>query len=71
MSFSLDNFLEGGAETGHPKKTRKLSLEEAILTKHLEQDSPPVTRSRGVILILHYVMSCPILVITFINKSVI
>lgn len=47
MSFSLDNFLEGGAETGHPKKTRKLSLEEAILTKHLEQDSPPVTRSRG------------------------
>uniref|UniRef100_A0A2N9GUH1 Arf-GAP domain-containing protein n=1 Tax=Fagus sylvatica TaxID=28930 RepID=A0A2N9GUH1_FAGSY len=49
MSFSLDNFLEGGAETGHPKKTRKLSLEEAILTKHLEQDSPPVTRSRGII----------------------
>lgn len=45
---NVNKFLEG-LKRGIPRKTRTLSLEEEILTKHIAQIAPPPTvgRSRG------------------------
>lgn len=43
----INNSLEGVAKTGLPNRTRKFSLDEEILTKHMIQIAPPVARTRG------------------------
>ncbi|KAH9724890.1 putative ADP-ribosylation factor GTPase-activating protein AGD15 [Citrus sinensis] len=49
INNNVSKFLEG-LKRGIPRKTRTLSLEEEILTKHIAQIAPPPTvgRSRGV-----------------------
>ncbi|KAK3009300.1 hypothetical protein RJ639_013682 [Escallonia herrerae] len=46
-SSSCDKSIGGGAKIGIPKKARKYSLEEEILSKHMSEVSRPVARSRG------------------------
>lgn len=48
MSISSDKLVKGGATSEVPKKTRRHSLEEAVLSKHLGHSAPSVARSRGV-----------------------
>ncbi|GAV81202.1 ArfGap domain-containing protein [Cephalotus follicularis] len=43
---NTNTLLDGGAKTGIPNKSRKLSLEEEILTKHVTEVTPPATRFR-------------------------
>lgn len=59
MSSNLDEFLEAGARSGIPKKTRRLSLEEEILTNHLAQVTHPVTRTRGSSLDMNKINTSP------------
>ncbi|KAK9278977.1 hypothetical protein L1049_028559 [Liquidambar formosana] len=46
-NFNINNLVEGATKNGIPKKTRKFSLEEEILTKYMEQVDPPAIRTRG------------------------
>ncbi|XP_058732375.1 probable ADP-ribosylation factor GTPase-activating protein AGD15 isoform X1 [Vicia villosa] len=51
LAENIVNFNElpyGGARSGFPKNSRRLSLEESILVNHLAQVLPPVTRSREI-----------------------
>ncbi|CAL9031798.1 unnamed protein product [Prunus brigantina] len=54
MSISSNKLVEGGATSEVPKKTRRHSLEEAVLSKHLGQSAPSVARSRGISLDLNH-----------------
>ncbi|KAI5330634.1 hypothetical protein L3X38_030032 [Prunus dulcis] len=54
MSISSNKLVEGGATSEVPKKTRRHSLEEAVLSKHLGQSAPSMARSRGISLDLNH-----------------
>ncbi|CAN6584724.1 unnamed protein product [Malus baccata var. baccata] len=47
MSIHSNNLVKGGATSGAPKKTRRHSLEEAMLSTNLVEAAPTVARSRG------------------------
>ncbi|KAB2633774.1 ADP-ribosylation factor GTPase-activating protein AGD15 [Pyrus ussuriensis x Pyrus communis] len=47
MSISSNSLVKGGATCGVPKKTRRHSLEEAMLFTNLAEAAPTVARSRG------------------------
>ncbi|KAK2984018.1 hypothetical protein RJ640_003147 [Escallonia rubra] len=64
-SSSCDKSIGGGAKIGIPKKARKYSLEEEILSKHMSEVSRPVARSRGAGPVLASLAPAPPLVIGF------
>lgn len=45
-SFNFHKSIESGTKSGIPNKTRKLSLEEEIFTKHMAKIAPPAQRTR-------------------------
>nr|KYP67417.1 putative ADP-ribosylation factor GTPase-activating protein AGD15 [Cajanus cajan] len=49
--YNVDESRNGGARSGNLKNNRRLSLEESILANHVAQILPPITRSRGVIML--------------------
>lgn len=48
MSRDTNRLIEGGIKNAIPKKTRRFSLDEKILTKHMTEVIPPTIRYRKV-----------------------